>query len=66
MSDETSNRYLNLNEFESVDNTNQDIYNINLIEKAPIEQQAANEHSFNIRFFHKPVLCFHCIGIYKT
>ena len=58
-----NSRYLHLNEFESNATTddNQHVYDMNTIDNR------TNHHNFNIRFFHKPVLCFHCIGnlLYK-
>ena len=51
--------YLNLNDCES---GAEDVYNLNALsgstktETDPKEQH----HNFNVRFFHKPILCLHC------
>ena len=65
VNDSNTFRYLQLSEFQS---GNEDsakyVYNLNAAddEKDSSNQTTPNEHSFNIRFFHKPILCFHCLG----
>jgi hypothetical protein len=59
--DSNSPRYLQLNEFETSEN---DTYQIEtttkVIETEEIPASNSNEHNFTIRFFYKPILCFHC------
>jgi hypothetical protein len=45
------------------ENSNDDMFNVNSMETNAYnkKEKAENNHSFQVRFFYKPVLCVHCI-----
>ncbi len=53
----TQTNYMQLTEFSATSDT----YNVTSLSDRPIGQnQIQPEHNFQIRFFHKPILCLHC------